>query len=60
MTKAANTAARIRTPCPRSESWNTCAVPGKPVVIVAGRFELALELADRVDRLAQRDSRARG
>ena len=24
-------------PCPRNESWNTCAVPWKPVVIVAGR-----------------------
>ena len=23
-------------PCPCSESWNTCAVPWKPVVIVAG------------------------
>ena len=36
MTKAANTAARISTPCPRSESWNTCAVPEKPVTIVTG------------------------
>ena len=43
-------------PCPFSESWNTCAVPWKPVVIVAGRFDFALELLDRVDRLAERDA----
>src|SRR5215470_944784 len=24
-------------PCPRKESWKTCAVPWNPVVIVAGR-----------------------
>ena len=39
MTKAANTAARIRMPCPRSESWNTCAVPENPVTMVTGRCD---------------------
>ena len=56
MTKAANTAARISTPCPRSESWNTCAVPWKPVAIVAGRLESRSISLDRVDRLAERDA----
>ena len=37
--EAAKMAARIRMPCPLSESWNTCAVPWKPVEIVAGRLE---------------------
>ena len=43
-------------PCPCSESWNTCAEPWKPVVIVAGRFVVALDLLDRVDRLAEREA----
>src|SRR5450755_1977283 len=36
-TKAAKIAARMRMPWPLSDSWNTCAVPWKPVEIVAGR-----------------------
>ena len=36
ITNAANTAARISTPCPRKLSWNTWAVPEKPVAIVTG------------------------
>ena len=38
-TKAANTAASTRMPCPFSDSWNTCALPWKPVVIESGRFD---------------------
>ena len=41
-------------PCPFSDSWNTCAVPWKPVVIVAGRLDSRSMLLDRVDRLAER------
>ena len=26
-------------PCPFSDSWNTCALPWKPVVIESGRLE---------------------
>ena len=44
-------------PCPRSESWNTCAVPWKPVVMVAGNPSRALELRDRIDGLAEREAR---
>ena len=25
-------------PCPRNESWNTCAVPWKPELMLPGRF----------------------
>ena len=57
MTKAANTAARISTPCPRNESWNTCAVPEKPVAMVTGRFALRFDLRDLVDRVAERIAR---
>ena len=55
-TKAAKTAARTRTPCPFSESWNTCAVPWKPVAIVAGRFESRSSSVICVDRVAERDA----
>src|SRR5258708_38618835 len=50
ITKAAKTAARISTPCPRKESWNTCAVPEKPVAMVAGRFELCSIAVPRFQR----------
>ena len=57
MTNAANTAARISTPCPRSESWNTCAVPEKPVTIVDRQVRRLFELRDLVDGVAQRNAR---
>ena len=40
--------------CPLNESWNTCAVPWKPVVMVAGRRSSRSSL-DGVDRLAERE-----
>ncbi len=37
-TKAAKTAATTRMPWPFKDSWNTWALPWKPVMIDAGRF----------------------
>ena len=53
-TKAANTAASTSTPWPFSESSNTCAAPWKPDTIEAGQVGLLLDLADGVDRRAER------